>query len=564
MRLSLSAIFLAALLFGLSGSISELAPCRLGAESFESGGYVSEDELDEIMLERERVLKSLAKKLKSPGSGAESAGEGCEFLAPAKGGQNAAGAAGESGDSDMGAGRPDSAVEPKSEKSENLPAKTSLDKRDLPAEQGAAAEKISPPERAGEGEQGPAQSRDSGNSASLSGAQKAADAVLKERQEKREYFDENVRAALLEDIEKAQKKRDWKPDLPEVHDFYQSVVPSGNIRVFSTNYDARNLGTRVSEYVDEVLTAIFGGEIRLTHPLEIHMLLDSEAKFEGNFLELVGGVNNRLSVKANKDLNLEEFFRRTISLCLKSYAFAVGGEEAFKSVPYWLELAVGARAAQRISSGATFEMARYAAENPPESLGEVFAYKPAQGGGVDRLQESSAYWNLLALGVAYRNSLGGLISNILKNPGKRGEILESIKAKNGGKNFDLHWRCRLLGEIYGRLGGVKGLKDSDDEILRLAILLRQRQGEALEPIFDEKIFEFAPFSKSEIESRLLEIKLALPWVNPVYYNSLVALGKMYQAALDGDREAFGANRADFLNEFKNAREISKRALELLR
>lgn len=557
MRFSLSAIFLSALLIGFSDFVSPWAPFRLGAESLESGGFVSDEELDEIMLERERVLKSLSKKfgLKSEASdGAETENKNAE---PAGARREREGTDIGSGNLREGANGRDSSEKIDQKNTENQPAKTSPKADESQTDQGNLAEGA-PNDRQG------VLLEQNSNSTSLNAAQKVADMVLKERQKKREYFDENVRAALLEDIENAQKKREWKPDLPEVHDFYQSVVPSGNIRVYSTNYDARNLGTRVSEYVDDVLTAIFGGGIRLAHPLEIHMLLEPEAKFDGNFLEVVGGVNNRLSVKTNKNLNLEEFFRRTISLCLKSYAFSVGGEEAFKEVPYWLELAVSARVAQRISNGVTFEMARYAAENPPENLDKVFAYKPRADGGVDKFQESSAYWNLLALGVAYQNSLGGLISEILKTPAKRGEILESIKAKNGGKNFDLHWRCYLLGEIYGRLGGVKGLKDSDDEILRLAILLRQRQGDALEPIFDEKIFEFAPFSKSEIEARLLEIKLALPWVNPVYYNSLVSLGKMYQSALDGDREAFNANRADFLSEFQNAREISKRALELLK
>ena len=51
----------------------------------------------------------------------------------------------------------------------------------------------------------------------------------------------------------------------------------------------------------------------------------------------------------------------------------------------------------------------------------------------------------------------------------------------------------MLGEIYSRLGGVKSLKESDDEILRLAILLRQRQGDSLEPVLGEKIFEIAKF-----------------------------------------------------------------------
>lgn len=509
-------IFYATILFG--GAIAF-------AESQADTAYISERELDEIMRERERVMRTLSERLGEP------LGDSSDIKSAAD-------------DSDSKLQMPDDGTNPK-EKSES------------PSEVSTLSEPFPDRKRSEE------KSEVFSSNTSEDKAMEIVEAVLQEQKKKREYFDENVRSALLEDIKQTENRtQQWKPDLPKIHDFYQSTVPSGNIKVYSTNYDVRNLGTSVSEYIDEVFVAVFGRGIALSHPIEIHMLLESEANFNGNFLESVGGSSNIISVKANKDLNLEEFFRRVINLYLKSYAFSIGGDKAFSNVPYWLELAMGARVAQRVSNGVTFEMARYAQKNPPELLDKVFDYKAHAE--VDRFMESSAYWNLLALKVAFGRDFAALMSEILKSPDRRGEILNLIKDRNGGKNFDIHWRAYLLGEIYSRLGGVKSLKESDDEILRLAILLRQRQGDTLEPVLGEKIFEIAKFSKPEIDSRLLEIKLALPWVNPVYYNSLVALGKMYQAAFDGDKEAFEFNRADFLNEFKNAREISKRALELLK
>ena len=513
-RRAFQLIFYAALL--LSGAI-----CFAEDQS----GYISERELDEIMRERERVMRALSEKLGEPLGDSSNLDGAAETL-----------------------------------KNRDFDTEKNSSAASEPKQESKAPNFSEPLQKDNTGEK---KAEKSASNTPEDKAMEIADAVLQEQKKKGERFDEKVRSALLEDIKQTQdRERQWSPDLPEIHDFYQSTVPSGNIRVYSTNYDARNLGTSVSEYIDEVFVAVFGRGIALSHPIEIHMLLESEANFSGNFLESVGGSSNRISVKANMDLNLEEFFRRVINLYLKSYAFSIGGDKAFGSVPYWLELAMGARVAQRVSNGVTFEMARYAQKNPPELLDKVFDYKA--NAEVDRFMESSAYWNLLALKVAFGRDFAALMSEILKSPDRRGEILNLIKDRNGGKNFDIHWRAYLLGEIYSRLGGVKSLKESDDEILRLAILLRQRQGDSLEPVLGEKIFEIAKFSKAEIDSRLLEIKLALPWVNPVYYNSLVALGKMYQAAFDGDKEAFELNRADFLNEFKNAREISKRALELLK
>lgn len=394
--------------------------------------------------------------------------------------------------------------------------------------------------------------------------EKSADiAEIAVDQSSQEELAKRIKEELERDIKKAQADNEKLENLPKAHSFYQSIVKSGNMVIYSSNYDARNLGTQIAEILDEVMVSIFGRINFYTQPIEIRMLLEKEADFKGSFLESSSTSSAILYVKTNSELSLEEFCRRAISLYLRVYALNLSGASAYKDVPYWLELAVSARLAQKISGAITIESARYAVENPPELLDKVFEYSRAKNDDL-KAMEVSAYWNLLALRAAYTGEFSNLMCKILANPQNREKILAEIKLKNGGKNFDIHWRAILLGEIYARLGGVKNLPDSDAEVLRLSVLTRQRQGEPFAAVFDTDIFELAKFNKSLIEDRIYEIKLTLPWVNPVYYNALVALGKMYDAANEGDIELFKSARADFLTELKNARLTAESVRKLLK
>ena len=67
-----------------------------------------------------------------------------------------------------------------------------------------------------------------------------------------------------------------------------------------------------------------------------------------------------------------------------------------------------------------------------------------------------------------------------------------------------------------------------------------------------------------LKLRALEIKVAFANINPVYHNSLVSLGKIYEAAAERDSEAFEKARAEFLSDFKNARAVSAEIMRLMR
>ena len=102
------------------------------------------------------------------------------------------------------------------------------------------------------------------------------------------------------------------------------------------------------------------------------------------------------------------------------------------------------------------------------------------------------------------------------------------------------WACIFNGEIYARLGGVQDIDDSDSEIARLAVLPTSNSvGERIGVVASDalKFASEAHFTR-DAKTRVLEIKVALIKINPLYYNSLVLLGNLYEFAIDGDREGF--------------------------
>lgn len=86
--------------------------------------------------------------------------------------------------------------------------------------------------------------------------------------------------------------------------------------------------------------------------------------------------------------------------------------------------------------------------------------------------------------------------------------------------------------------------------MRLAIIQTDSQSGERVGVSDLDIFENREFILDELEARLMEIKVAMPKMNPLYYNSLVSLGRMYEAALDGDEDDFKAAHSDFWRNTK--------------
>ncbi len=368
---------------------------------------------------------------------------------------------------------------------------------------------------------------------------------------------------LIEKLKAEIAKTENAPKEPEIElvkaeKFY--TESSGFFHISSTNSRAADLGASLVKSVEEAYGKYFGKNLNLKNKTFLTMLTADEAEFEGYFKAEIGK-DIFLYVKCDVDLPLDKFAEFISDAYLKTLMHAMSETQA--KAPFWMQLALRTALAQNISIGMTYEMARYASANPPDNLSDVLAYNADSKTSFEQM-ESSAYWALEALYIAFEKS--GNFENVMRKT-LVGENLETalLPIKTAyGENFDSYFRVLMTGEITSKLAGIKSFEDSDNEVLMYCSILKTRDEETPEAIFDTEIFERRNEIKAQIEIRILEIKLAIPWLNPVYFNTAVALGRVYQAALDSSLPDFQKARTDFLAELKKSREVANRARQILK
>ncbi|MBR6389471.1 MAG: hypothetical protein IKS15_05070 [Opitutales bacterium] len=366
---------------------------------------------------------------------------------------------------------------------------------------------------------------------------------------------------LDEEIAKSAEKN-FEGSLPGREPLFYSASSKSAFIVFSKNLQARNFGFSLLGMAERAIEEMFGEVASFQNPIEVHFIGEKDAKFEGWFLETSRfGSDAVLSVKFSENLPVGEFFEKIAAIYLRAYAFKLGGAAAAKNPPFWLELALRSMIARQVADFAPIELARTLEKSKPDSVLDVLKY--SRGGGGDVLKkEASAYFTLLAM----RSACGGtpdawfaMVKKFAAAPDAGEDMLKSC--------FGDNWRDRLFvavyGEIYARLSGVKDCRASDADAAYLFTIMKVRKSAPAEIIAGSDIFERREELKNEISTRVAEIKLELPWSNPVYFNVFVSIGRMYDAALDGDREDFEKNLAEALFEFQKARRVSERLRGLL-
>lgn len=364
---------------------------------------------------------------------------------------------------------------------------------------------------------------------------------------------------LDEEIAKSSAKNlDGK--LPETDKLFYSESSKSVFIVFSKNLELRNFGFTLVGKAEQAVEEMFGSVEKFKTPIEIHFLSESEADFKGDFLETSRfRFDIVLSVKCSKNLPLGEFYARLANIYLRVYAAEFGGG---KSHPYWIELALRAMIARQIAEFAPIELARSLKSTGADKITDVFNYSPKSGGDILKM-EASSYFSLLAL----RSLCGGnskVWFEMLKYFTLSGAPSSDYLASRFGANYGDKFLTALYGEIYARLSGVKDLKASDSDASYFFTIQKMRKGEPAEIIAGEDIFARRDEIKREISKRIAEIKVELPWTNPIYFNAMVAMGRMYDSAFEGDEGAFKSNLLDAISELKKARSLSQRASELLK
>lgn len=355
-----------------------------------------------------------------------------------------------------------------------------------------------------------------------------------------------------DDVKRAAELAKKKTDEPRLYSYDGRLFA-----IVSDDYSAHSFAIRALRGGEKLFDAYFAnadGKLSLARKVDL--------QFTGKKTDNPA----RVSVSKNgdvvltfgwgKNLRLENFASAVAEGLLYKIAFESGGDAAVRRVPFWLKRAMADLFEQTLRYGVPVEMAERGAKNPPPMPARVFEMN-----AVSEESLSHPYWTFVAAMRTAKVDAPRFAYTALA--GETPQKLESRLRKYAppSADFGLWWRCVLAGEIYARLGGVMSPARSAEEVARLAVLQVDspdgRAGVQLDSLLNVS-------DTDALKLRALEIKVAFANINPVYHNSLVSLGKIYEAAAERDSEAFEKARAEFLSDFKNARAVSAEIMRLMR
>lgn len=276
--------------------------------------------------------------------------------------------------------------------------------------------------------------------------------------------------------------------------------------------------------------------------------------------------NGSVSAAVRWDNTLEmDSFCDFLSNCILSLAARAQAADAQPA--YWLMLAISQEIECSMTESGSAEQARLCAFTAPDGVSEVFAYAPApsEAGGMPaearrKYRKAASFWTLKTLVAGARSKKTAetflKAALVLHDAQKTCAAYADAKKSVSAEGLDGWFRCAFTGEVWARLGGIYNTDMSRAEILRLAYLPVGDARKNRRFVCGSELFDSRGEFFGEMQTRLIEIKVALLKINPVYHNSLILLGETFEAALADDSDAFSEKWAEFSAEFASAQALS--------
>ncbi|MFI3291640.1 MAG: hypothetical protein R3Y46_07150 [Opitutales bacterium] len=308
-----------------------------------------------------------------------------------------------------------------------------------------------------------------------------------------------------------------------------------------------------------IIEQYLGLKIGSNNKINLRIIPFSDEKYDKQFY--IDTIDNAmyLMLRWDKNLEYEAFSKFIMGAMLRKLSQERKLDKDYE-VPYFLELSLSILLQERARAMSS-EMAKKASETKLLSLKDTLNIS-REIGDIEQ-KDLSAYWNLIAINRFFKDKklLRGLLSNYLFKKDDL-DIYNYISNTYKDGDVEKYFKCIIYSELSSRAGGVMSMQDSAEELLRLSFIRKDSINTALG---DKDIVKYSEDKeiRNAIKRRITEIKILLPKINPVYFNTLISLGEMFEEALNKDESAFDETRLIFINEFKNAQYLQSRAISLL-
>jgi len=352
------------------------------------------------------------------------------------------------------------------------------------------------------------------------------------------------------------------PDLPDV---YNRTTRNRYFEVIAEDYGSMQTVLQMAEEMGTLGSSYYAVSNRI-RPILVQLRRSSTVTFQGDY-QIRPEVNGEVTIdiKWNGDTEMATVSQALASGFLNRAAIARFGIDATATVPDWLELAFSQLLLTELRSAYIDHLCAHALRVPMLKAAHLLnAQAPFVEGQAlvannafflfkyveSELDQDTFRRTLLKL-LAGREPLGVLqhaLPEILKNR----------------KDLELWWAVGFQHYVRSRQGRFYAMRESRAWIERFAVMtLESAAGpQRLEGV---QLWEMrhAPNMHRQVLQRLREIKLEVQKINPVYFNSLLSLGLVFEAIQAGSKEQFYQRYDQFLKDYADAVNLEMGILQLL-
>lgn len=234
------------------------------------------------------------------------------------------------------------------------------------------------------------------------------------------------------------------------------------------------------------------------------------------------------------------------------------GQEALEKTPPWLDIALGLRLQTSVQPRFRDFLKQESTRLPTLSLIEVTAPDAAQKHSIELLG-LHAYWLFeLVRSETNRRDFSYFLDAVVRGIPTM-EAIDKLVADKAERSDDfLWWAVGFQDQVHTQQGALMPLEQAREELLRFSTITVEING-ADENLDLRGIWQYRHKAtvQAAISWRLREIKLALNRFNPVYYNALHSLGRLYETYLTPESERFLEFESIYLSDLKRAQRLDR-------
>lgn len=342
----------------------------------------------------------------------------------------------------------------------------------------------------------------------------------------------------------------------------------GLYHIVGPSYDAVQFTAQMAERMSRLARQYLPVPKAPPQPVLIKLIPAEKADFTAPYHirpQIGGGVY--VLVRWGADTRFEDLAQALASGLLQRTAIWHYGPEAAAQVPVWFQLAFGQELVTDIRPAAIDQQRTRALEKPPRPLSELLTATGPFGADLPEISVDSGWlFRFLSAQSKTRAAFRRVCSAFLAGMNPNAILVKGYPDQfENPREMELWWLVGFEATVRGRQGPFASPEESRHLLTSMAFITFEADDEDIR-VAGQTLWNWHenPEARLAMEQRVREVKIEIQKVNPIYFNSMLSLGLLYEAALGEDPANFAQALAYFALDFQKGQMLELDIKRLLR